>query len=137
MGPAEGGQYAPVGETQQEAHPPLAPVAESGRYAPATSGEYASISGAPASAESGEQTAITGEFSVKEGGWSFVTDEETGQDYYLVGTIGLDPQATAGKKVVAKGVAECGYDGPVYGCSLGVSSIEPVAEGAEQETAPA
>ena len=136
VGPAEGGQYAPVGETQQEALPAF-PVAGSGQYAPATSGEYASISGAPASAESGEKTAITGEFSVKEGGWSFVTDEETGQEYYLVGTIGLDPQATAGKRVVAEGVAECGYDGPVYGCTLGVSSIEPAAEGAERDTAPA
>ena len=54
-----------------------------------------------------------------------------------MGTIGLDPQATAGKRVVARGVAECGYDGPVYGCTLGVSSIEPVAEGAERENAPA
>ena len=48
-----------------------------------------------------------------------------------MGTIGLDPQATAGKRVVAKGVAECGYDGPVYGCTLGVSSIRPIRKGHE------
>ena len=53
-----------------------------------------------------------------------------------MGTIGLDPQATAGKRVVAKGVAECGYDGPVYGCTLGVSSIKPIGKGAEKEAAP-
>ena len=165
VGPAEGGQYAPAGETQQEALPALAPVVGSGQYAPGAaaqggedcilttypeqpcppqeakgSGQYAP--GTPASssdvrADPSEQATITGEFSVKEGGWSFVTDEETGQEYYLVGTIGLDPQATAGKRVVARGVAECGYDGPVYGCTLGVSSIEPVAEGAERENAPA
>ena len=34
VGPAEGGQYAPVGPTQQEALPALAPVAGSGQYAP-------------------------------------------------------------------------------------------------------
>ena len=136
VGPAEGGQYAPVGETQQEALPAF-PVAGSGQYAPATSGEYASISGAPASAESGEKITIKGEFSVKEGGWSFVTDAKTGQPYYLVGVIGVDPEDTAGKTVIAKGIAECGYDGPVYGCTLGVSSITPIGKDAERETAPA
>ena len=137
VGPAEGGQYAPVGPTQQEAAPALAPVAGSGQYAPVTSGEYGSISGAPASAELGKQTTITGVFSVEEGGFSFVIDEKTGQEYYLVGVIGLDPQATAGKRVVAKGEALCGYDGPVYGCTLGVSSITPIGKGAEKEAAPA
>ena len=135
VGPAEGGQYAPVGETQQEALPAF-PVAGSGRYAPATSGEYASISGAPASAESGKKTAIKGVFSVEEGGWSFVTDEKTGQEYYLVGVIGVDPEDTAGKTVIAKGIAECGHDGPVYGCTLGVSSITPIGKGAERGNAP-
>ena len=191
VGPAEGGQYAPAGPTQQEALPALAPVSGTaaggeqyvlqaaprageefsgvgvveslgadGRYGlrlgglegqelrgdfdfAAFEGETVRVSGRFAIDESrgrvlqvesielaqeeGEQTTVTGVFSVEEGGFSFVTDEETGQEYYLVGTIGLDPQATAGKRVVAKGVAECGYDGPVYGCTLGVSSIELVA----------
>ncbi|MDP9486212.1 MAG: hypothetical protein M3Q49_10610 [Actinomycetota bacterium] len=118
VGPS--GQYAPAGPTQQAS----------------AEGQHGSLSGAPAGVDSGKQTTITGPFSVKEGGWSFVTDEKTGQDYYLAGVIGVDPEATAGERVVAKGEAWCGYDGPVYGCTLGVSSITPIGGGAEQEAAP-
>lgn len=86
-----------------------------------------------------EEATIVGQIA-EIGGWQHLVDDETGTEYYLVGSFDSAEEADAltGKRVEAQGVTQCFTDGPEYGCTFAFSSIEPIEEVASAEqTAPA